>query len=116
MELETIGENAGKVWRTLNEMRGEISIQELSRKINLSAEDVALAVGWLARENNIFIQRHNYLLYVSHDAFWFYLKKIDCLGLKNIMGRIVKQYAPLCFYDLEQVCAPVFIKSLSVRK
>ena len=55
MELETIGENAGKVWRTL--------------KINLSAEDVALAVGWLARENNIFIQRHNYLLYVSHDAF-----------------------------------------------
>ena len=54
MELETIGENAGKVWRTLNEMRGEISIQELSRKINLSAEDVALAVGWLARENNIF--------------------------------------------------------------
>ncbi|MFK2360777.1 winged helix-turn-helix domain-containing protein [Bacteroides fragilis] len=50
MELETIGENAGKVWRTLNEMRGEISIQELSRKINLSAEDVALAVGWLARE------------------------------------------------------------------
>lgn len=60
MELETIGENAGKVWRTLNEMRGEISIQELSRKINLSAEDVALAVGWLARENNIFIQRHNY--------------------------------------------------------
>lgn len=35
MELETIGENAGKVWRTLNEMRGEISIQELSRKINL---------------------------------------------------------------------------------
>ena len=69
MELETIGENAGKVWRTLNEMRGEISIQELSRKINLSAEDVALAVGWLARENNIFIQRHNYLLYVSQDAF-----------------------------------------------
>ena len=48
MELETIGENAGKVWRTLNEMRGEISIQELSRKISLSAEDVALAVGWLA--------------------------------------------------------------------
>ena len=69
MELETLGENAGKVWRTLNEMRGKISIQELSRKINLSAEDVALAVGWLARENNIFIQRHNYLLYVSHDAF-----------------------------------------------
>ena len=69
MELETIGENAGKLWRSLNEMRGEISIQELSRNINVSAEVVALAVGWLARENNIFFQRHNYLLYVSHDAF-----------------------------------------------
>jgi ABC-type uncharacterized transport system substrate-binding protein len=44
MELETIGENAGKVWRTLNEMRGEISIQELSRKMNLSAIDVAIAI------------------------------------------------------------------------
>ena len=38
MELETIGENAGKVWRTLNEMRGEISIQELSRKIRLVSQ------------------------------------------------------------------------------
>ena len=56
MEIETVGENAGKVWRNLNENRGEISIQELSRKINLSAEDVALAVGWLARENKP--QRH----------------------------------------------------------
>lgn len=68
MELETIGENAGKVWRTLNEMRENIYSGTQS-EINLSAEDVALAVGWLARENNIFIQRHNYLLYVSHDAF-----------------------------------------------
>ena len=29
MEIETVGENAGKVWRNLNENRGEISIQEL---------------------------------------------------------------------------------------
>ena len=40
MEIETVGENAGKVWRNLNENRGEISIQELSRKMNLSAIDV----------------------------------------------------------------------------
>ena len=53
MEIETVGENAGKVWRNLNENRGEISIQELSRKMNLSAIDVAIAIGWLCRENNI---------------------------------------------------------------
>lgn len=69
MDIESIGENAGKVWRTLNELRGEISIQELSRKINLSAEDVAIAVGWLARENNILVQKKNYLLFVSHGNF-----------------------------------------------
>ena len=68
-EIETVGENAGKVWRNLNENRGEISIQELSRKMNLSAIDVAIAIGWLCRENNINIQRKGHLLYVSHLGF-----------------------------------------------
>ena len=62
MEIETVGENAGKVWRNLNENRGEISIQELSRKMNLSAIDVAIAIGWFCRENNINIQRKGHLL------------------------------------------------------
>ena len=53
----------------LNENRGEISIQELSRKMNLSAIDVAIAIGWLCRENNINIQRKGHLLYVSHLGF-----------------------------------------------
>ena len=61
--------NSGKVWRNLNENRGEISIQELSRKMNLSAIDVAIAIGWLCRENNINIQRKGHLLYVSHLGF-----------------------------------------------
>ena len=68
-EIERIGENAGKVWRNLNEHRGEISIQELSRKMNLSAIDVAVAVGWLAKENNIVLKRQGYLLFVSHLGF-----------------------------------------------
>lgn len=68
-EIERIGENAGKVWRNLNQNRGEISIQELSRKMNLSVIDVAVAVGWLAKENNIVIKRKGYLLFVSHLGF-----------------------------------------------
>lgn len=51
-----IGDNAGKVWNALNEVK-EISLHELSRKIGLSCEETALAVGWLAKENNICIQR-----------------------------------------------------------
>ena len=50
MELEKIGENAGKVWHVLNEGR-ELTIPELSRRIDLSHEDTTLAIGWLAREN-----------------------------------------------------------------
>ena len=65
MEKGRIGLNAGKVWHALNEVN-EISTQELSRKLSLSIEDLALAIGWLARENNIYITRKNGLLYVSN--------------------------------------------------
>ncbi len=65
MEKGRIGLNAGKVWHSLNEVN-EISTQELSRKLSLSIEDLALAIGWLARENNIYITRKNGLLYVSN--------------------------------------------------
>ena len=65
MEKGRIGLNAGKVWHALNE-GNELSTQELSRKLSLSIEDLALAIGWLARENNIYITRKNGLLYVSN--------------------------------------------------
>ena len=65
MEKGRIGLNAGKVWHALNGVN-EIPTQELSRKLSLSIEDLALAIGWLARENNIYITRKNGLLYVSN--------------------------------------------------
>lgn len=49
METAKIGLNAGLVWRKLNE-NGSFPIQELARKLDLGAEDTALAIGWLARE------------------------------------------------------------------
>ena len=76
MEKGRIGLNAGKVWHALNEVN-EISTQELSRKLSLSIEDLALAIGWLARENNIYITRKNGLLYVSNGikSNMYYLKE-----------------------------------------
>ncbi len=47
-----IGENAGKIWRALNEVR-ESSIESLADKLQLKEMDVTLSVGWLARENKI---------------------------------------------------------------
>lgn len=71
MEKIKIGENAGKVWNALAEVK-EISLHELSRKIGLSCEEVALAVGWLARENNIYIQnREGQLMLTNVSTFNF---------------------------------------------
>ena len=80
MEKGRIGLNAGKVWHALNEVN-EISTQELSRKLSLSIEDLALAIGWLARENNIYITRKNGLLYVSNG-----IKPICTIKRKNKKG------------------------------
>ncbi len=67
MELEKIGENAGKIWHVLNEGR-ELTIPELSRRIDQSHEDTTMAIGWLARENKIYIQRKNGQIHVSNGV------------------------------------------------
>ena len=56
MEKTKIGLNAGKVWRILNE-KGELSMFDLCRELSLTFEDVALAIGWLAREDKIFLRK-----------------------------------------------------------
>lgn len=56
MEKRTVGENAGKVWHAMNQIE-EITIPELARKLDLSEESTAMAVGWLAREGKICIDR-----------------------------------------------------------
>ncbi len=66
METAKIGLNAGLVWRKLNE-NGSCPIQELARKLDLGAEDTALAIGWLARENKVYLERKNGVLYVKNS-------------------------------------------------
>ena len=66
METAKIGLNAGLVWKKLNE-NGSFPIQELARKLDLGAEDTALAIGWLARENKVYLERKNGVLYVKNS-------------------------------------------------
>ena len=66
METAKIGLNAGLVWRKLNE-NGSFPIQELAHKLDLGAEDTALAIGWLARENKVYLERKNGVLYVKNS-------------------------------------------------
>lgn len=67
MEKIRIGENAGRIWHALNEVK-EISMDELGQKVGLSVTDVALALGWLARENNVYINRKDDRFYISNGS------------------------------------------------
>lgn len=69
MDKKIVGVNAGKVWRALNEVKS-IPISELSRRLNLSVESTALAIGWLARENKASIERKNGLIEVSNEEHY----------------------------------------------
>jgi chemotaxis response regulator CheB len=46
---------------------GLITIAELARRLNFAADETALAAGWLARENKIYIERRNGLLYIRKE-------------------------------------------------
>ena len=64
MEKTKIGENAGTIWHMLNQVK-EISIFDLCHKISLTFEDTALAIGWLAREDKLFIYRKDNMIMIS---------------------------------------------------
>lgn len=56
MEKTNIGFKAGIILNKLGET-GLITIAELARKLNFSADEAALAAGWLARESKVYIER-----------------------------------------------------------
>ena len=70
MENTRIGLIAGKVWRILNE-KGELSMFELCRELGLTFEEVAVAIGWLARENKISFREKDNMLFVKIDDVEF---------------------------------------------
>ena len=70
MEKTKIGFNAGKVGRILNE-KGELSMFDLCRELSLTFEDVALAIGWLAREDKIFLRKREGMLFASIENVEF---------------------------------------------
>ena len=72
MDKHIIGENAGVIWRLLN--NGERwEYESLKAASGLSDRDLNLAIGWLARENKIFFERSKYqykeYMYLSIDLY-----------------------------------------------
>ena len=70
MEKNKIGLNAGKVWRILNE-NGELSMFDLCHELGLTFEEVALAIGWLARESKVFLKKKEGMLFTNIENVEF---------------------------------------------
>lgn len=53
---EEIGKTAGLVWQYLNE-KGEVTLSQVKKNVKASSDMVNQAIGWLARENKLEIQK-----------------------------------------------------------
>ena len=53
---DQIGENAGKIWNLLNVMK-EANVSYITDNINTPTHHTYSALGWLARENKIEVQK-----------------------------------------------------------
>ncbi|NJK95028.1 MAG: winged helix-turn-helix domain-containing protein [Bacteroidales bacterium] len=52
MITQQIGENAGKIWKVIDE-NGVMDIPGLTKETNLDEQQILLAIGWLSREGKI---------------------------------------------------------------
>jgi hypothetical protein len=54
--IQSIGETAGKVWQFLND-KGEANIIQLMKGVEADSSLIFQALGWLAREDKLFIEK-----------------------------------------------------------
>lgn len=64
MDKKLIGENAGVIWRTLHN-NSKMSWEELLKNTDLKPLDLACGIGWLAREDKIY-------MYPSNDGIVYF--------------------------------------------
>ena len=57
--IDNFGQNAGKIWMTLDKF-GPLSQSRLLKIIGLRQRDFYAAIGWLAKENKIFLNDTDY--------------------------------------------------------
>ena len=62
--VENIGIDAGKVWTRLEE-KGRMNVRDLRRDIKLTERDTFAALGWLAKEGKIILEKDGRDFYVQ---------------------------------------------------
>ncbi len=70
MNTESIGKNAGIVWRVLNDRKS--TWEELVKSSGLKPLEIAAAIGWLAREDKINMSIQDGLMSfdVYHECYY----------------------------------------------
>ena len=62
--VEKIGIDAGKVWTKLDN-KGRMNVRDLRNAIKLTERDTFLALGWLAKEGKVTIEKDGRDFYVE---------------------------------------------------
>ena len=62
--VEKIGIDAGKVWTKLDD-KGRMNVRDLRNAIKLTERDTFLALGWLAKEGKVTIEKDGRDFYVK---------------------------------------------------
>lgn len=57
IEVNAIGEDAGRIYEYLRENGGESTLAALKRELNLKGEAAGFAIGWLSREGTVDMRR-----------------------------------------------------------
>lgn len=65
--IQSIGDTAGKVWNFLNEKDGA-NLSQLTKGVKADSNLVLQAIGWLAREEKLLIQKKGrYITYALKE-------------------------------------------------
>ena len=101
--IDTYGKNAGKVWKTL-EKCGPCNETTLRKKTQLNKEDFYTAIGWLAKENKIWIDNDSYNIGNNNPV-----RLIDFIEiLENKLGKKTKKnFMPMQAGDVPSTYADV---------
>ena len=62
--IHAIGETAGKVWKFLDE-KGEVTLNQMKKGIKADPNLILQAIGWLAREDKLIIEKKDRFLTYS---------------------------------------------------
>ena len=73
MNVQSIGENAGIIWRLLQSENRKWDYLEIKKATGLPDRDINAAIGWLAREDKVYFETdkdNTEYLYLSVNVYF----------------------------------------------